>query len=176
LYEKNLEEQSYAIIAEALEALAKTNPAIALKKAKSFENEPGKKLLLAVADLYASYGDDDNFEFFVKARKSFNGYDLFSYGNLYGKFLKRCTRPATVLKGGEDLISLSKSDNQLVKYTAMKIFKNNLIDVWQEKEDKQNAKITEAKTAGKDVSAYTAELKTISDTKNKLIELYRSVK
>ncbi len=176
LYEKALNEQSYAIVAEGLNALAKVNPVLATQKAKALENESGKKVIYAVANLYANNGSDENIEFFNKAKNNFSGFELLGFGNLYGKFLKRCVKPETAMAGAAELTKMSKSDNQFVKYTAQKLFKSNLVDVWQDREDKQNKLIEAAKKESKDVTSLNAELKTISETKTKLAEMYKSLK
>lgn len=176
LYEKGLSEQSYAINAESLEAMTKVNPAVAMQKAKSLENETGKKLIYAIADLYANNGSDDNAAFFVKAKNQFNGFELLGFGSIYGKFLKRCTKPETALTGANDLGGLARSGNKYVKYGALKVIKTYLIDNYESRESKLKSNIDAAKKENKDVAALETELKTISDTKAKLVEIYNSVK
>lgn len=176
VYEKGLSEQSYAIIGEALTAVAKSNPALGMQKAKALENESGKKIIYAIADLYATNGNDDNMDFFKKAKDKFSGFELLGFGSLYGKFLKRCTKPESVLDGANELVKMAKSDNKFVKYTALKIYKSSLVDNWQDKEDKLNSKIEAAKKENKDVTSLNAELKTVVDTKSKLVEIYTTIK
>lgn len=58
---------------------------------------------------------------------------------------------------------------------------DNLVKVWQDKEDKLNAKIEKAKkdtstSSAADVEKMTAELKTVSETKKQIVELYNSIK
>ena len=43
LYESALNEQSYAIVAQGLNALAAENPILGMQKAKALENEPAKE-------------------------------------------------------------------------------------------------------------------------------------
>jgi len=176
LYEKGLSEQSYAISAESLEAMTKVNPTVAMQKAKSLENETGKKLIYAIADLYANNGSDENAAFFVKAKNQFNGFELLGFGSIYGKFLKRCTKPETALAGANDLGGLAKSGNKYVKYGALKVIKTYLIDNYESRESKLKSGIDAAKKENKDVAAMETELKTVSDTKTKLVEIYNSVK
>lgn len=176
VYEKALGEQSYVIISKALSAVSKSNPALAMQKAKGLENESGKKVLYAIADLYATQGNDDNMAFFKNVKSKFTGFELLGYGSLYGKFLKRCIKPETALAGAGDLSKMAKSDNKFVKYTALRIYKSSLVDNWQDKEDKLKSKIETATKDSKDVTALNAELKTVSDTKNKLVEIYNAVK
>ncbi len=176
LYEKALNEQSYAIIGEALAAVAKTNTVIAMQKAKGLENDGGKKILLAIADIYASNGTDENLEFFNKAKSKFSGFELLGYGSLYGKFLKRCTKPETALAGADELSKMAKSDNKFVKYTALKIFKNSLIDEWEERENKLKSNLEAKQKANADIASLISEIKIAGNTKTKLQEIYNTVK
>jgi aminopeptidase N len=176
LYEKGLTEQSYAINAECLEAMTKVNPTVAMQKAKSLENETGKKLIYAIADLYANNGSDENAPFFAKAKSQFNGFELLGFGGIYGKFLKRCTKPETAIAGANDFAGLTKSGNKYVKYGALKVMKTYLVENYESRESKLKSNIETAKKENKDVTAMETELKTVTETKNKLTDIYNSVK
>jgi len=144
----------------------------------ALENEPSKEIIYSIADLYSKYGTDDNHTYFKKVKKYFNGFELMAYGNIYGKFLKRCIKPETAIEGAKELAKMGQSDSKYVKYAAQKVMKDNLVNVWQDKEDKLKAKIEKAKTDATigDVAKMTEELKTISDTKKEILELYNSIK
>jgi aminopeptidase N len=124
LYEKSLGEQSYAIVAKALEALSKTNPTVAMQKAKGLENESSKKVLFAIADLYAQNGSDEHFEFFSKVKNRYQGFELLGFVSVYGKFLKRITNKESILKGGADMAAWAKTSNQYVKFGSLKVLKS----------------------------------------------------
>ena len=130
LYEKALTEQSYAVVAEGFDAIAKVNPELAMKKAVALENEPSKEIIYSIADLYAKNGTDENHAYFKKVRNQFNGFELMAYGNIYGKFLKRCTKPETVIEGAKEIAKMGASDNKYVKYAAQKVMKDNLLNVF----------------------------------------------
>lgn len=176
LYEKALTEQSYAVVSEGFDAIAKVNPELAMKKAVAIENEPSKEIIYSIADLYAKNGTDENHAYFKKVRNQFNGFELMAYGNIYGKFLKRSTKPETAIDGAKELAKMGSSDNKYVKYAAQKVMKDNLLNVWQDKEDKLKAKIDKAKKENQDVTAMTEELKIVADTKKQILELYNSIK
>jgi len=176
LYDKALGEQSYAIVSEGFDAIAKINPELAMKKAVALENEPSKEIIYSVADLYSKNGTDENHAYFKKVKKYFNGFELLAYGNIYGKFLKRCTKPETAIDGAKELAKIGASDSKYVKFAAQKVMKDNLVNVWQDKEDKLKAKIEKAKKENQDVTTMTADLKIISDTKKQILELYNSIK
>ena len=176
LYEQALNEQSYAIASEGFDAIANTNPELAMKKAVLLENEPSKELIYSIMDLYAKNGTDANHAYFKKVKKQFSGFELMSFGNLYGKFLKRCTKPETAMEGAQLLVKMSTGDNKYVKYAAQKVIKDNLISVWQNKEDKLNGQIEKLKKENKDVTTLTSDLKVVTDTKKQIVDLYNAIK
>lgn len=181
LYESALNEQSYAIVSEGFDAIAKSNIELAMKKAKTLENENSKEIMFSIMDLYAKNGTDDNHDYFKKIKKNFSGFELMGYGNMYGKFLKRSTKPETAIDGAKEIAKIGKSDNKYVKYAAQKVMNDNLLKVWQDKEDKLTAKIERAKkdastSSAADIEKMSTELKTVSDTKKQILELYNSLK
>jgi len=176
LYEKALNEQSYAIVSEGFDAIAKANPELAMKKAKALENEMSKEIIYSIADLYSKNGGDEQHAYFKKVKNQFNGFELLAYGNIYGKYLKRNTNPTIAVDGAQELAKIGASDSKYVKYAAQKVMKDNLLNVWQDKEDKLNAKIEKGKKENQDVTAMTTELKTVSDTKKQILDLYNSIK
>ncbi len=176
LYEKALNEQSYAMVSEAFDAIAKINPELAMKKAVALENEPSKEIIYSIADLYSKNGTDDNHAYFKKVKKYFNGFELLAYGNIYGKFLKRCAKPETAIDGAKELAKMGSTDSKYVKYAAQKVMKDNLVNVWQDKEDKLKAKIAASISSVTDITKLNEELKIVSDTKKQILELYNSIK
>ncbi len=176
IYEQALNEQSYAIVSEGFDAIANLNPTLAMKKAVALENEASKDLMYSIMDLYAKQGTDDNHPYFIKIKKQFSGFELMSFGNLYGKFLKRCTKPETVIEGAKVLTKLASSDNKYVKYAAQKVIKDNLMNVWQGKEDKLNGQIDKLKKENQDVTTLNVELKVVQETKKQIVDLYNSIK
>ena len=101
-----------------------------------------------------------------------------AYGNIYGKFLKRCTKPETAIDGAKELAKVGSCDSKYVKYAAQKVMKDNLVNVWQDKEDKLKAKIEKSKTDASlgDTNKLSEELKIVSDTKKQIVDLYNSIK
>ena len=98
------------------------------------------------------------------------------FGSIYGNFLKRCTKPETVLAGANELAGMAKGGGRYVKYGALRVLKMSLVDNWESKEKKLKADIDAATKENKDVTAMNTELKTVTDTKTKLTEIYNSVK
>ena len=138
------------------------------EKAKTLENETGKKLIYAIADLYSNNGSDENAPFFAKAKTQFNGFELLGFGSIYGKFLKRCTKPETAIAGANDLAAMAKSGGKYVQYGAKRVLKSSLVENWESKESKLKTDIETAKKENKDVTAMSAELKTVIKTEIQL--------
>jgi aminopeptidase N len=178
LYEKALNEQSYAIVSEGFDAIAKINPEVAMKKAVALENESSKEIIYSIADLYARNGTDENHSYFKKVKKYFNGFEMLAYANIYGKFLKRTIKPETAIDGAREIAKFGASDSKYIKFAAQKVMKDNLVNVWQDREDKLKAKIEKAKTDPSvgDVTKINEELKTATETKKQILDLYNSIK
>ena len=172
LYESAINEQSYAIVTEGLNALAKTNADLALQKAKVLEVEKNKELIYTIADLYAEKAGDEKLAYFKSIKQNFSGYDLMGYSSIYGKFLKRTQSPEIAIDGAKDLTAIANTDNKYVKYTALKVLKDNLINTWQQKEIVLNDAVS--KSTGEVAVQFSNDLKIVTETKNKLIELYNS--
>ncbi len=176
VYESALTEQSYAVVAEGFDGIAQTNPTLAMQKAKALEVEQSKSLMYSIIDLYSKNGTDDNNAYFKKIKPFFTGYELIGFANLYGKFLKHCTKPETAIDGANQLISFAKSGNKYVTFATQKVFKDNLLNVYQNKETALNSKIETAKKEKTNYTELEKELTQTLETKATLIELYNSIK
>ena len=175
LNEKALQEQSYSICGEALDAIAKKDPKLAMEKAKSFENESGKKVLFPVAELYSKHGGDAQIPFFRNALKYINGFELMSFCNLYAKTAMRCNDPKNVLLTAGDLAIMGKDGGKFLKYTTQKGIKD-IMALWAKKEQSTRETIDTAKKENKDTAALEKELKTTSSTGEELGKIYDSIK
>jgi aminopeptidase N len=175
LNEKALKEMSYAINGEALEAIGKTNPQLAMEKAKLFEGESGKEVLFPIAELYGNHGSDDQIPFFQSSLKYFNGFEVVTFCNHYTKTAKRCSTPEAVLAAATDLQALAIGATRFTKYGALKGLRD-LSQTWENKEKAAAAKIETIKKEGNDTSSLEKELKKISETKEVLTQMYNSAK
>ncbi len=143
-----------------------------MQKAKVLEVEKNKELIYTIADLYAEKAGDEKLSYFKSIKQNFSGYDLMGYSSIYGKFLNRTQNPEIAIDGAKDLTVIANTDNKYIKYTALKVLKDNVIKPWQEKETVLNDAVT--KSLGEVAIQFTNELKTVTETKNKLVELYNS--
>ena len=84
-------DQSYLVISNALKNLGKINPTTALAKAQGLESEKSSKMITGVAQLYGSYGEKGNYEFFNTVLKGtiLQGFDQLSVMNSLTYFITR---------------------------------------------------------------------------------------
>lgn len=82
-------DSSYLVVSTALRNLGKSNPELAMQKAKALENEPSSKMLVGIAGLYGSYGDVTQFGFFEKVLtgNTLAGFDQLGTMNTFSVFV-----------------------------------------------------------------------------------------
>lgn len=82
-------DSSYLVVSTALRNLGKSNPELAMQKAKALENEPSSKMLVGIAGLYGSYGDVVQFDFFEKVLmgNTLAGFDQLGTMNTFSVFV-----------------------------------------------------------------------------------------
>ena len=172
---KALTEQSYAICGEALEAMTKSNPKLAMEKAKAFENESGKDVLYPIAELYSTNGSDDQIPFFHNNFSKFNGFEVMGFISLYSKTAKRCSTSTAALSAAEDLYSLGKGGSRFTKFSAAKGIKD-IATTWESKEKTLKSQLETAKKENKDVTAIEKDLKVATETKDIITKKYNEIK
>ncbi len=172
---KALNEQSYAICGEGLDALSKNDPKLAMEKAKAFENEGGKDVLFAVGELYSNHGSDEQIPFFQNNLKQCNGFELMGFIGMYAKTAKRCSTYTSAIVAVNDLNTLGKGANRFTKFSAAKGIKD-ILTVWEGKEKTQKAQLETAKKENKDITTLEKDLKTTSETKDIIAKKYAEIK
>jgi aminopeptidase N len=170
-----LNEQSYAIVGEAIEALTKSNPKLAMEKVKIFTNESGKDVLYPIGELYANNGSDEQILFFRNALKYFNGFEVMGFISLYAKTAKRCSTNVAVLMAVNDLNTLGKGGSKFTKFSASKGIKD-ILSVWDTKEKALKNQLESAKKEGKDVASIEKEISTVSETKDIITKKLNEIK
>jgi aminopeptidase N len=171
LNEQALNASSYAICSEALDAISKSDPKLALEKAKLFWNESGKDILFSVANVYATYGADEELPFFRKALKYINGFEILSFSSAYVKTARRCANSSSAIAAAMDLETLSKGANKFIKFGLVKGIKD-LTSNWESRETGLKAKLEADKKDNKNISDLEKELKTATETKEILQKMY----
>lgn len=169
-----LTEKSYAICGEALSALAKSNPTLALEKARAFERESGKAVLFPIAMLYSQHGGDSQISFFRGGLPYMNGFEQVNFCMSYVRTAKRCEIADNVIMTALDLESLSKDANRFMKSAYYKGVKD-LADTWATKEKQFLKQKEDAGEAGNSVKADT-ELQNASKAKKELAAILERMK
>lgn len=170
-----LQEESYAICAQALIAISKNDSRLALEKASFFERESGKDILFAVASIYADYGGDSQLHFFHDALKYINGFDLMGFSAAYVKNARRCTIPESIIVAAKDLEMLGKDSNKYIKYTTLKGIKD-ILNTWENNESTAAAKLNKAKKENANTTELEKDLMVAREIKTKLTEIYNRAK
>ncbi|MBL7901050.1 MAG: M1 family metallopeptidase [Bacteroidia bacterium] len=175
LNEKALSEQSYAICAEALEALSKQQPALAMQKAKAFENENSKKMIFVVANMYAEQGGDQELAFFHNNLKNVSGFELMTYSGAYVKLAKRCNKPESVLQAATDLEIISKGASKFVKYACNKGV-SDLLSLWEGKVNNLSKSLEVSKSSEAQFADIDKQLQEATALRDKLAAISSRMK
>ncbi len=175
LYESALNEASYAICGEAIQAIAQTNTTLAMSKAKLFEKESGKDVLFPLANLYATNGSDDQIPFFHNAIKYMTGFDFMSFCASYAKTAKRCSTSTSAIAAAMDFEGLGKGANKYIKFASLKALKD-IAGEWELRAKKAKTGIESAKKENKITGELEKELQTITETKDILTNMYNRSK
>lgn len=175
LNNKALSEASYAICGEALEAIIKSDPKLAMEKAKALETETGKDVIFPIADLYSNQGSEAQIPFFQNNLKYMTGFEIAGYVGMYAKLGKRLNNPADAAVVVNDLEMMTKGANRFTKYGAVKGIRD-IAAAWEGKEKALKAKLEAAKAEKKDTAALEKELAEASKTKDAFLGVYNKVK
>jgi hypothetical protein len=175
LTESALSEQSYAICAEALQALAKNNPKLAMEKAGRFEQESGKDVLFAIANLYASNGGDSQLHFFHDAMKYINGFEQMTFCASYAKCARLCKDPNTVIGAAKDLEIIGKGAGKYIHFTTSKGIRD-ILSTWESKESVAQTNLDNAIKEKKETGELEKELQKAKQTRSQLAEIYERAK
>ena len=175
LNEKALNEQSYAICAEGLEAIVKKDPKAGMQKVKAFENETGKNILFVIANLYAEHGGDDEIAFFHKSLTQMTGFELIPFCSAYNKTAKRANNSENVLLAAKDFEILTRYGNKYTKYATLKCLKD-LLTTWEEKENRLQKTMEVSKNSQAEFDKLNKDLQEATQLREKLSVMYNSVK
>lgn len=96
--QKSLQDSSYMVMGEALNALADVDEAKAMQEAKKLESEKIGSIINTIAGIYARVGSDEQNDFYLNAAQYVNSFSKFSFVSNYNRFLKKC-KDETVIKG-----------------------------------------------------------------------------
>ncbi|HQQ93776.1 MAG TPA: M1 family aminopeptidase [Bacteroidia bacterium] len=175
LNDKALSESSYAICAEALDAIAKQDANKAMEKAKAFENENARRMIFSLSALYAEHGSDPQIAFFHKALSNVSGFELMTFIGAYTKTAKRCTNAINVLIAANDLEAVSKGAPKFTKFAATKGVKD-LLTLWEGKENNLKKALEASKSNEAEFARLDKEALQAGDLREKLNAIYSRMK
>ncbi len=180
LYKSALNDQAYSVLGAALGAIAKTNSQEGIKLAKQFENEKSNDVLFAIADLYASYGADENNDFFIKSSDKFSGFSKIGFVSLYGLFLKKTTQNETINSGIEVLKGIAEDVNTIkwVAFYAKKSIKD--LEIMYEERVNENSQklktLKEKNPAAPEINDLEKRIENEKAQKQKIMDIYNALK
>lgn len=167
LNEAALKEQSYLICGEALEALGKSDPKLAMQKAVAFEDEPSKKLIFVIANLYAEQGGDEQLSFFHRQMKQISGFETMTYVGAYTKLAKKSQSAAAVERAAQDLENCAKGAGRFVKFACSKSIKD-LLSLWEGKVNTYAKAMETSKSSDLEFAEADKKLREATELRDKL--------
>ena len=146
VYKAALKDQSYTVIGEGLNAIAKQNPDQGLNEVKAFREETSAHILGTICSIYANYGSDADVSFFKYVAPKFKSWEQIGFLLNYGSFLKNRCKDETV-RNGLPLLeeSIKGSGNKYVKFYGLSAM-NDLMNHYQDLQDKTQTKINNMKS------------------------------
>ena len=178
IYKTGSNDRSYRVVGESMSAMIKADSVEALKLAQQFENETNLHLLTNVAKIYSQKGTNENNKFFINACNKLKGYEKTSILSYYGTFLQRCNDD-TINKGVAFLkgIASDTTNEKWHIYYARKSM-DDLINMYEIKEEAKNKAIQKAKSAKNDTlkAKQEEELAQIKNQKKKIKEIFDATK
>lgn len=178
LYRESVKDRSYSVAGTSLSALAKKDKPGALATAKQFESEKSADMQMAVAQVYAEYGSDENHLYFVKLSEKMSGWANVTFANVYTEFLKRCSDD-TINSGLKILENIARNEeNRWVRHFGQKGIKD-LAQMYADRQQKlsdQIARLKEKQGSIPEVTTLEQQQAIAKSQQQKLNALYDSLK
>ncbi len=122
-YKNGLNDQSYRVMAESLDAIAKTNTEMALAEAKNLEDETGGAMVNGLTSLYAKHGNESHVSYMKNALEKSSGFSKYGMASSYAGFLNRLS-PEVIEENISPLVSIAENEKtwwvRLAGYTGLK--------------------------------------------------------
>lgn len=167
VYKNALNDSSYTVETEGLNAIASVNKEGALKYARQLENTDEPDMLLGIASVYSQYGSDSNNTFFEKIAGQLTGFEPeVEYVSVYGQFLKQRSSNNTNVTNGVDIIAniYQHGSNRIAKFYARSALQQILAG-YQDKEGVLNEQIAGLQKNNPNDTQITALQNKLSDDK-----------
>jgi aminopeptidase N len=172
-----INDSSYNVMAEGLEAMAKIDKQQGLAAAKKFEKEDNGNIIMGVANVYAIYGGEEENKYFIEKADKVKGFSKIGFIVLYGQYLQNAS-DETINNALPIFVDAAKSESsRYLAYYGQKSL-TDLAAMYKKREEKANQKIKDAKSANNptELQKAEAELTQVKAQKQKLDELVASLK
>jgi aminopeptidase N len=110
LYRNSVNDSSYTVITEALNAIVAVNEKEAVGIAKSLEKEKNSSVIFAIASIYAKAGTDEENEFFIRSYPQVTGFNRYAYIGTYNKYLKGNRSEKTIIESMQVLEDVATNE------------------------------------------------------------------
>ncbi|MCE3227579.1 MAG: aminopeptidase 1-like [Bacteroidetes bacterium] len=130
---KQTNEQSYYVIASAIQAMGSTNGVEAMALADKFSNEKNATVTDAVASVYSLGGSEKNLPYFQNRIHEFSDNKVFDFFYYYAELVKRCNSYTAFQALFNDVTQLVKSENKGVARFMKNFLKDEFLPVVTEK-------------------------------------------
>lgn len=171
-----INEQSYFVIGKSLAAISITNGKLAMKYAKTFEEEDNATLVGAVSGIYVEHGTEKQLDYFINKAEKIDGFGKYGFMMSFNSYLKKQDN-ATVSKGLATIKevalnekiwwirmlginSLSDLDGMYANRIHIAEVEIKTAEVGSEKEQKLKNSIDEDKKLQQSISKILEEVKT----------------
>ena len=176
MFRESVSDSSYAVAGSALDALAKVDANEALAISKKFESEKNTNMLMAIAQIYALHGSDENNQFFIMLSDKMSGWGKVGFANVYSEFLKRCS-DETINSGLVVLEKIARTeDNRWVRHFGQKGIKD-LAQMYSNRIKEISSKIANMKSpADSELKSLEKQLAQAKIQEQKLKSLHNTLK
>ncbi len=175
LYTNALEkEYSADLISAALYGLNELDKSQALKYAEKFATEKSKKIIMAVANIYADNGNEKYWDFFKTHLSTFTGFETFGFIATLNKYIKKLNNSGTAIAAAKTL-SLYYKNSEKISQFAIKKTILDLVKAWDEKETNLKNALNTNKQNNEPTQNIEEQLKTVSETLKTLKDISKNL-
>ncbi|GIV27837.1 MAG: aminopeptidase [Bacteroidia bacterium] len=163
-------EYSSDIISAALFGLNEVDKNKAIEYAIKFEKDKSKRIIIAIAQIYADNGSEKYWDFFKTHLTTFTGFETFSYIGMLNKYIKNLNHSGTAITIAKTLNEHYNHAEKVSKF-AYKQTLLNLSKIWSEKEKNLKDAINKNIQNNEPTQNLEDQLRTVSETVNKIKEI-----
>lgn len=95
---RGINEESYYVISKSLSAISTINGKLAMKYAKTFEEEDNSSIVGAVSGIYVEHGTEKQLDYFLTKTQKIDGFGKYGFMMSFNSYLKKQSNE-TVSKG-----------------------------------------------------------------------------